>query len=114
MSNEEGLWQDLVKLKYVKDRPISHVTVRQNDSPAWKDLMKIRHIYLKGRSFKVANGKLISFWLDTWMGEKPLCMIYPVLYELAIHKDASVFDIYSRDWVIQFSVRLPPDQGLAV
>jgi hypothetical protein len=42
------------------------------------------------------------------MGEKPLSMLYPVLYELAIHKDASVFDVYSSGWVIQFSVRLPP------
>jgi hypothetical protein len=98
----------LVKLKYVKDRPICHIIARQNNSPAWKDLIKIRHIYLKGRRFKVGNGKLISFWLNTWMGEKPLSMMYPIIYELAIHKDASVFDIYSRGWVIQFSVRLPP------
>jgi hypothetical protein len=108
LENEEGLWQDIVKLKYVKNKSICHILNRQNDSSAWKDFMKIRHIYIKGREFKVKNGKLISFWLDHWMDKSPLCIVYPVLYDLALHKDVSVFDVYSNEWVIQFKVRLPP------
>jgi hypothetical protein len=49
LENGEGLWQDIVKLKYVKNKSICHILNRQNDSPAWKDFMKIRHIYIKGR-----------------------------------------------------------------
>jgi hypothetical protein len=37
---------------------------------------------MKGRVFKVNNGKLVSFWLDTSLEDKPLCKTYPILYEL--------------------------------
>jgi hypothetical protein len=37
--------------------------------------MKIRHIYLMGREYKANNGKNVSFWLDTWLGDKPLSKI---------------------------------------
>jgi hypothetical protein len=48
LETEEGLWHEIVKLKYLKGSPVSLVQGRINDSPVWKDLMKIRHIYLKG------------------------------------------------------------------
>jgi hypothetical protein len=63
----EGFWQDLVKLKYVKETPI-----KQTDSPIWSDLLKIRPIHLKGGTFKVKNEKIVSFWLDPWLDDKPL------------------------------------------
>jgi hypothetical protein len=37
---------------------------KNSDPSVWKDLMRIRHIYLEGRDYKVNNGKLISFcWI---------------------------------------------------
>lgn len=43
---EEGLWQEIIKLKYVKDTPISLIKHRASDSPLWGDLLKIRHLYV--------------------------------------------------------------------
>jgi hypothetical protein len=79
-----------------------------SDSPVWKDMMKVRHIYLKGREFKLGNGKLVSFWLDVWIGDEPLCKQYPILYELCLDQNSSVFDVANNEWVLQFKVRLPP------
>lgn len=49
LENENGLWQDLVKQKYIKNKCLSQVKHRQNDSPVWSDLLKVRDVYLQGR-----------------------------------------------------------------
>jgi hypothetical protein len=49
MEREEGIWQDIVHLKYVKAFPTCTIPNRLSDSPNWCDLLKVRHIYLKGR-----------------------------------------------------------------
>jgi hypothetical protein len=56
LENEEGLWQDIVRLKYVRNSPTCLIPARLTDSPVWSDLMKIRHIHLKGRGIKINNG----------------------------------------------------------
>jgi hypothetical protein len=58
---QEGIWPDLVRLKYINQKPLYLVPNRKNDSPVWSDLLKVRHIYLKCRTFRVNNGKLVSF-----------------------------------------------------
>jgi hypothetical protein len=60
LDNEEGLWQEIVNLKYVKGSPICSIPKRYNDSLVWNDLLKVRPIYLKGRSFKINNGTFLS------------------------------------------------------
>jgi hypothetical protein len=54
LKSGEGLWQDLVKLQYVKETHVCLIQHKQSDSPVWSDLLRIRHISLKGRSFKVS------------------------------------------------------------
>lgn len=103
-----GLWQEIVKLKYVKGVPISMIKHRQSDSPIWSDLLKIRHFYLKGRKYNVKNGKDISFWCHCWLDDNPICLQYPVLYDLCVHKEISVFEVASQGWVIQFKIIFPP------
>lgn len=81
---------------------------KMSDSLVWSDLLKIRHIYMAGRAYKLNNGKLISFWLDVWLDDKPICQQYPILYDLTMIKDNSVWDAAQANWVIQFMIRLPP------
>jgi hypothetical protein len=107
LENSEGLWQDIVTIKYVKDSPICLIPIKLNDlPPLWKDLMKVRHIYLRGRGYKVNNGKSVSFWQDVWLEEKPLCIIYPVLFDLCLHRNCSVAEVAANEWVIGFKIRL--------
>jgi hypothetical protein len=90
----------------VKNSPTCVIPQRLSDSPIWSDLLKIREIYLKGRMLKIGNDQFVSFCLDSWLNEVPLCQLYPILYELAFDKKCSVADINGRDWVIQFRIRL--------
>jgi hypothetical protein len=106
LEREEGIWQDIVHLKYVKNSPTSTIPSRLSDSPRWCDLLKVRHIYLKGREVKIKNGKSVGFWLDPWIESIPLYQSYSVLYELALNKNSSVFEVKERDCVIPFRIRL--------
>jgi hypothetical protein len=63
---------------------------------------------LKGRKFKVNNGKKVSFWVDAWLEEKPLCVIYPILYDLCAGKNYSMWRVRNDEWVIHFKIILPP------
>jgi hypothetical protein len=56
----------------------------------------------------VHNGKKVSCWLDTWLDDKPLCVLYPVLYGLCTDKSCSVRKVWSEGWVIRFQTNLPP------
>jgi hypothetical protein len=70
--------------------------------------MKIRPIYLAGRGYEVNNGKLVSFWLDPWLDKDPICVMYPILFDLAVNQKCLVYDVAMAEWVIQFKIRLPP------
>jgi hypothetical protein len=106
LESGDRIWQDIVKLKYVKHSPTCSIPVRLQDSPIWKDLLKVRSIYLKGRGLKLNNGKLISFWKHSWLGYNPLCTIYPIMYDLCLDHNCSVADVANKGWVIDFKVRL--------
>lgn len=64
LEQEEGLWQDLVKAKYLSKASIHTVTHKLHDSPIWYDLLKIKEFYLRGGDIRIENGKKTRFWED--------------------------------------------------
>ena len=58
---EDGLWQKIVKFKYLKNKSIHDVRHKLNDSSMWYDLLKVREIYLQGRSISIKNRELTRF-----------------------------------------------------
>jgi hypothetical protein len=74
--NGEGIWQDIVRKKYKKKGMISLLAKNLKNSPVWNDLLKVRHVYLKGRSMKVGNGKNTSFWHNRWCGQQECSVEY--------------------------------------
>jgi hypothetical protein len=61
---EEGLWQRLVKAKYDINKSLHHIKLRNDDSPVWKDLWKVKHLYLNQRMMVVGDGNSTDFWND--------------------------------------------------
>ena len=108
LENEDGLWQSIVKAKYMSNNQlIGSVKHRVDDSPIWSDLLKIRPVYLKGRSTKVRNGRSTLFWEEPWLKSKPLCVLYPVLYDLCTDKGISVHQFILKHAQLHFSRWLP-------
>ena len=64
--------------------------------------------YLTGRSLMVKNGKSTSFWLDSWLAGKPLCISHPVLFDMCLDKYISVYHVLTQQGQIQFRRWLPP------
>ena len=73
---ENGLWQDIVKAKYLSNDLISSAKWRLTDSPVWKDLLQVRPVYLRGRAIKNGNGTKTLFWKDPWIDPNPLCSMH--------------------------------------
>jgi len=58
---EEGLWQTLIKNKYLKNDTISSVKHRLDDSPTWANLLKIRQVYPRGGKLKLEMVRKLFF-----------------------------------------------------
>ena len=79
-----------------------------DDSPMWRDLLKIKSLYLKGRTMTAKDGKATSFWLDTWILDRPLCSLYPVLFDMCLDKHISVHQFLVLHGQISFNRWLNP------
>ena len=108
LENEEGLWQQLIKNKYLRNDIISTVKHRLDDSPIWASLLKIRQVYLRGRQVQTKNGKNTLFQEDCWINEKPICKEHPVLFDLCNDKLISVHKVLQNNDHLSFSRWLPP------
>ncbi|PNT71545.1 hypothetical protein BRADI_2g31042v3 [Brachypodium distachyon] len=88
IDQRKGMWQSIVSSKYIRNMSIAIVTVKAYDSACWKDLMKVKHVYLAGRCGLVKSERDIRFWEDEWHNGSPLYAVYPELYLLYDFKDA--------------------------
>lgn len=93
LDNESGIWQDIVKAKYIKNDLVNNVKHRLDDSPVWRDLLRVRHFYLRGRKIETNNGEITTFWFE----EEPLCIKYNSLFELCSEKSIIVKEFYESN-----------------
>jgi hypothetical protein len=42
------------------------------------------------------------------LDNKPICIEYPIVYELSLNQKCFVHEVAIVDWVVQFKIRLPP------
>jgi len=56
LENNDGLWQQIVKKKYIKMIPIAQLKRKPTNSPVWNNLLKVRDLYRKGRVMRIGNG----------------------------------------------------------
>jgi hypothetical protein len=54
--NEDGLWQRVLKKKYLKGKTLSQVERKQGDSHFWSGLMEIKKLVLVRDRFQVHDG----------------------------------------------------------
>ena len=78
----------MLRSKYLQSKTLAKVTVRLNDSPFWKGLMKTKETFIQRVKFNVGNGNGTRFREDTWLGGMPLALQYPTLYNIVQRKEA--------------------------
>ena len=92
----------------MQEDTIGFVKHKLDDPPVWGDLLKIKHIYLKGREILVRNGRNTSFQTDSWIKDKPLCVVAPILFDLCCDKNISVYNFLTHQGQLQFKRWLTP------
>lgn len=102
LENEEGTWQEIVKKKYVKQQPIGQLKYNPGNSHIWNDLLKVKDLYLKGRSMLVKEGKETDFWNDQWCGAVSLKDKFPQLMEICNDQVITVSNLAARNWNLSF------------
>ncbi|WVZ82089.1 LOW QUALITY PROTEIN: hypothetical protein U9M48_029391 [Paspalum notatum var. saurae] len=95
LCNEDGLWQDLLRNKYIKDKPLAEVEKKARDSHFWKGLMGVKDQFLNLGRFKLVSGNQLRFWKDIWLGNQALKFKYPNLFNIVRKKRATVADVLS-------------------
>jgi len=91
--NEDGIWQELIRNKYIKNKTLSQVTKKPGDSHFWMGLMGVKEQFLRLGRFKVSDGSQIRFWEDRWLGRVLLKEVYPSLYKVARRKQSTVAEV---------------------
>jgi hypothetical protein len=43
---------------------------------------------------------------DLWIGDKPMCLAYPMLFDLCNNKKSAVYEMAQKSWVVPFRIRL--------
>jgi hypothetical protein len=54
--NEDGLWQRILRNKYVSKHTIGSVERKPGDSHFWSELMKVKEKFIRFNSFQLNNG----------------------------------------------------------
>jgi hypothetical protein len=103
LDNGVGLWQDIINFKYLKNGSVCTVSHRQNDSPIWSDLLKVKGVYLQGRKMSVKNGMKTLLWKDAWLYDEPLCKLFPDLFKIGLLPDILIHLVKSSPRSVSFS-----------
>lgn len=103
IDREQGLWQQIITHKYLRNDSISSVKHKQSDSSMRTDLLKVRNLYLQGRRFIVGNGKKILFWKDSWLYDRPISLLFPDLFKMAQQRDITLAEVVLNPLSLTFS-----------
>jgi hypothetical protein len=93
--NEDGLWQIIIRNKYLAGQTIGKVDRKPRDSHLWSGLMKGKETFLRYESFRLNNRKHIRFWKDKWLDNYSFKDQYPSLYNIARRKSVTVESVLS-------------------
>lgn len=91
----DGLWQQIVRNKYLGSKPLVQPEWKYGDLHFWSSLMKIKWDFLQFGAFLLKDGSQVRFWEDSWIGGKPLKNQYPSLYNIARPKFLTISEVQS-------------------
>jgi hypothetical protein len=101
--NEESLWVDLLKDKYLGDHDLFSPLVITKGSHFWNSIQKLKWHFKLGARHRVRNGRRTYFRLDWWTGRGPLHQLFPKLFACSDNHFATVAAVRSAEgWRIRF------------
>ncbi|RVW46009.1 LINE-1 reverse transcriptase-like [Vitis vinifera] len=106
---KDNLWRVMIGVKYGQEE-FGWKTKEGRGAygvGAWKEIMKEANWCWENIKFKVGKGTRIKFWLDQWCGDERLSHAFPLLYEMAVNKNATVNEMWDHSsgpggWNLRF------------
>lgn len=90
LDTQDGLWQDIIRAKYLKRDTVATVKGKFSDSPIWKAIMKVKEHYIAGREVTLNSGDVARFCLDPLRGNQPLYSKFSELFGICNMQDIIV------------------------
>ena len=109
LETQNGLWQKIIRARYLKKRTVATVEPRFNDSPCWKALLKGKTLYMAGRKIKTNSGEITRVWKDSINGHRTFQDCYPLLFDICTEQDCTVAKVKAVTPNTFFRRRLTPD-----
>jgi hypothetical protein len=109
LEHDSGPWQKFMWKKYLENSCVFSARHRPHESPLWTNMLKVKDLYLSGRSMNVRNGRRTHFWGDKCCGEIPFKDKFPGLYAICNEQDIIVHDAAQKDWHFDYRRQLAPD-----
>jgi hypothetical protein len=69
---ENGVWQTLLRRKYVGSKALSQVFWKPDDSHFWAGLMATKKYFFGHGKFSIKDRSEVRFWEDKWHGTTSL------------------------------------------
>lgn len=85
LETSDGMWQQLIRQKYLFKNILAATKLRPGASHFWQGIMDVKNSFFKFCTKKPGDGKNTLFWEDNWLGGKPLAEQFPFLYRIT-HK----------------------------
>ena len=82
LETEQGLWQDLLRKKYLRDTPLSGASFKPGDSWFWHGLMSVKKAFYNCCCKEIGDGKGTLFWEEQWKGDDPFAVRFKELYDI--------------------------------
>ncbi|KAK9951574.1 hypothetical protein M0R45_007012 [Rubus argutus] len=118
---KESLWHCVIKSKYGYQANgwDANLVVRGSSRSPWKDISAGLCDFSKCVQLVVGDGRIVRFWEDIWIGDKPFCEIFPRLFRLSRLYNASIDSLVSPstipvDWNFGFRRNLNDVEALEV
>ena len=92
---EKGVWQTLLRRKYICSKALSQLYWKPGDSHFWPGLMHTKNFFFRFGSLLIKDGSEIRSWEATWLGNTPLKDQYPALYNIARGKSDTIAVVLS-------------------
>ncbi|RVW19996.1 LINE-1 retrotransposable element ORF2 protein [Vitis vinifera] len=107
---EDKLWKKVIMEKFGQEG----LGWRTNEARGtfgvgvWKEILKEADWCWDNIEFKVGKGTKVRFWTDHWCGNAALSQTFPLLFDLAAHRNATVNEVWDPSfgqgsWNISFS-----------
>jgi hypothetical protein len=86
---------------------------RREGSPKLRSLQDIKHEIRAEVTYSIGDGAGTLFWLDPWLGDRPLRVDFPQLFAICADPMLLVAIAGHRLWEIPFRRSFGPDENIA-